>query len=245
LEKAGLIVQPITRSVTRMRTHIPGLAALALLSAFSAPVAAQKTPDLAPYLISDRGAEVALARSAAPANVSDSATVLVLTRTGYVEAARGTNGFTCFVARSFHGSFTDPAFWNSKVRAPHCMNSAASRSILPEMTKRAEWIMSGVSVAEIATRTKAAYASHEFPLPAADAMAYMLSPQQHLSDTNPHWMPHLMFYYDRSAPASAFGAGGFTAPIIDGSIGDPNSPVLTLLIPVRQWSNGTPALGHS
>lgn len=227
-----------------MRSHIPGLAALALLGAFAAPVAAQKTPDLAPYLIPDRGAEVALARSAAPVNVSASATVLVLTHTGFVQAARGTNGFTCFVARSFHGSLTDATFWSPKVRAPHCMNPAASRTILPEMMKRAEWIMAGVSVTEIATRTKAAYASHEFPMPAVGAMAYMLSPQQHLADTNPHWMPHLMFYYDRSAPASTFGAGGFTAPIIDGSVGDPNSPVLTLLIPVRQWSNGTPALGH-
>jgi hypothetical protein len=227
-----------------MRTHLLTAAVLAVLAATARPLAAQKSPDLAPYLIPDRGAEVALARTAAPANVSDSATVLVLTRTGFVEAAKGTNGFTCLVARSFNGSFSDPAFWSPKVRAPHCLNPAASRTVLLEMKKRDEWIMSGVSVTDIAARTKAAYASHEFPLPAAGAMAYMLSPKQYLSDTGPHWMPHLMFYYDRSAPASAFGAGGFKAPIIDGSIGDPNSPVLTILIPVRQWSDGTPALGH-
>jgi hypothetical protein len=75
----------------------------------------------------------------------------------------------------------------------------------------------------------------------------MLSPQQYLGDDDPHWMPHVMFYYDRSMPAAAWGAGGFTAPIIDGSVGDPHSPVVTLLIPVPRWSDGTPALptpGH-
>ena len=29
-------------------------------------------------------------------------------------------------------------------------------------------------------------------------MAYMLSPRQHLAETNPHWMPHLMVYFDKT-----------------------------------------------
>jgi hypothetical protein len=222
-----------------MLTILTGLALLAVR-----PVGAQQqTPDLAPYLMPDRAAEVALARSAGPANVSDSATVLVLTRSGFVEAARGSNGFTCVVIRSFGGAIGDPNFWNARVRAPHCLNPPASHTVLPEMMKRAEWIMAGVSTAEIATRTKRAYVAHEFPMPAVGAMAYMTSPKQHLADTNPHWMPHLMFYYDKSAPAANWGASGMTAPVIDGSIGDASSPILTLLIPVRQWSDGTPALG--
>lgn len=51
-----------------------------------------------------------------------------------------------------------------------------------------------------------------------------------------------MFYYDRdrSAPASAFGAGGFTAPIIDGSVGDPNSPVLTCSFPCANRQTARP-----
>ena len=227
-----------------MRTHIVSVATLALLAASALPVAAQKTPDLTPYLIPDRATEVALARTAAPANVSDAATVLVLTRTGYVEAAKGTSGFTCLVARSFHAPFSDPNFWNAKFRAPHCLNPAASRTVLPELTKRAEWIMAGMSVADVAARTKDAFASHALPAPAPGAMAYMMSPKQYLNDTEPHWMPHLMFYFDKSTPASAFGAAGFKAPIIDGSADDKDSPVHVILIPVRQWSDGTPALGH-
>jgi hypothetical protein len=219
------------------------LASIAAIASFlGGPVSAQQSPDLAPYLIADRAAEMALARTAAPKNVSDSARILVLTRTGYVETARGTNGFTCAVVRSFMGSLDDPGYWNSKVRAPHCFNPPAARTVLVEMLKRAEWVMAGVSKSEIATRTERAYASRQFPLPTAGAMAYMLSPEQYLVDADPHWMPHVMFYYDRSMPAAAWGAGGMSAPIIDGSVGAPNAPVLTLLIPVRQWSNGTSAM---
>jgi hypothetical protein len=219
----------------------PTLLLAALYLAGAAPVGSETIPDLAPYLIADRAAEVALARTAAPRPVSDSATVLAMTRSGFVEAARGTNGFTCLVVRSFGGGLDDPAFWNPRVRAPHCLNPPAVRTILPEILKRAEWVLAGVSRSEIAARTSRAYTAHEFPMPATGAMAYMLSPEQHLQDADPHWMPHLMFYYDRSLPAAAWGAGDMTAPIIDGSAGDTHSPVLTLFIPVRQWSDGTPA----
>ena len=54
--------------------------------------------------------------------MSDSATILVLEKSGYVEAARGTNGFTCLVMRSFTGSTADPTFWTPKVHAPTCFN---------------------------------------------------------------------------------------------------------------------------
>jgi len=216
------------------------LAALALLAV--EPVRAQQARELAPYLIRDRAAEVALARTAAPANVSDSATVLVLTRKGFVQAVPGTNGFTCLVLRSFANRVGAPNFWDLRVRAPHCLNAPAVRTVLPEMLKRAEWIMSGVSPAEIAARTRRAYASHEFPMPAAGAMAYMLSSRQYLVDS--HWLPHVMFYYDRSMPAADWGASGATNVVIDGSADDVNSPILTLIIPVRQWSDGKPALSH-
>lgn len=218
-----------------IRAMVP--AAIALLTV--GPISAQ-SPDLAPYLMGDRAAEVALARTAAPANVSDSATVLVLTRNGFVKAADGTNGFTCLVIRSFAKNIGAPDFWNPRIRAPHCLNAPAVRTVLPAMLKRAEWIMTGVSPAKIAARTRRAYTSHDFPMPAAGAMAFMLSPSQYLGDTGPHWLPHLMFYYDRSMPAAAWGAGGKTNTVIDGSDAA-DSPVLTLLIPVRRWSDGKAA----
>jgi hypothetical protein len=149
------------------------------------------------------------------------------------------------VIRSFNGSFDDPTFWSPKVHAPHCFNPLAARSVLAEMQQRAQWILSGVSKPEIEARTKRAYASHAFALPAAGAMAYMTSHDQYLADSDPHWMPHLMFYFDKSISPATFGAGGMTAPVINGSVGDPRSPVLTLLIPIRQWSDGTPAIASA
>ena len=223
-----------------MFTRTLSIVALALVAAHSA--SAQQSPDLTPYLIADRASEVAMARTGAPKGISDSASVLVLTRSGFVEAAHGTNGFTCLVFRSFLGSLDDPNFWGPKVRGPACFNPPGVRTVMPEIAKRAEWIMTGVSRSDIATRTKQAFASHEFPLPAAGAMTYMLSHEQVLAEQNPHWMPHLMFFYDKSMPSAAWGAGAMNSPIIDGSIGDPNSPVLVLLIPVRQWSDGTSAM---
>jgi hypothetical protein len=201
-------------------------------------LAAQKPRDITPYLIADRATEIALARTAAPSNVSGKATVLVLTPKGYVEGVHGTNGFTCAVLRSFAGDPADPQFWNPHTRAPLCFNPPASRTILPASLAKIGWALSGAPTADLSMRINKAYADKQFPAPAAGAMAYMLSPKQHLSDTNPHWMPHVMFFYDRSVNAAAFAAGDETAPIIGG---DPNAPVQIFLIPTRTWSDGSPA----
>lgn len=189
----------------------------------------------------DRAAEVALARSAAPPTVSDSATVLVLTPTGFVEAAHGSNGFTCLVIRSFSASENDLEYWNPRVRAPHCFNPAAVRTVLPMMLANVKWVLGGATPAEVAARTRKAYAAGEFSPPAPGSMVLMLSPQQYIVDANPHWLPHLMFYFDRSMPPSAWGVGSAAAPVIDGTANDPNSPVLVLMVPVRRWSDGTSA----
>jgi hypothetical protein len=209
-------------------------------AAFS--LGAQKVPDVTPYLDADRAAEVALARTAAPSNVSEKATILVLTPKGYIEAARGTNGFTCVVMRSFAAAPDDPDFWNPRVRAPHCFNPPAVRTVLPAMLAQIDWALAGATAAELNARIKQAYAAKRLTMPAAGAMAYMLSPKQRLSDADPHWMPHLMFYYDRALKATTFGAGGMTAPIIDASAGDPTGPMQVLYIPTRTWSDGTPAV---
>jgi hypothetical protein len=225
-----------------MRLRTLTIVALLPLSATSLRAQQAGVPDLAPYLIADRAEEIALARSAAPRNVSDSAVILVLEKTGYVQAVRGTNGFTCLVQRSFDSSTSDPGFWNAKVRAPVCFNPPAARTVLAPMLKRNAWVVGGVALAEVESRTQRAYASHTFPAPAAGAMAYMLSPRQHLVDADPHWMPHLMFYYDKAVSGAVFGAAGMASPIINASAGDPHAPVQTIFVPVRQWSDGSAAM---
>jgi hypothetical protein len=215
--------------------------ALALGASLATPAGAQ-TPDVAPYLIADRAAEVALARSAAPRAVSDSASVLVLTRTGFVEAAHGGNGFTCVVIRSFSGDETAPGFWNPRVRAPHCFNGPAARTVLASMRAQVEWLLSGSEPKAAGARFRRAYASGEFPPPEPGAMVYMLSPQQYLSDEAGRAGPHLMFYFDRSHTPSFWGANA-SGPVIDLTTADPPAPFLTLIVPVARWSDGTSA-GH-
>ncbi len=61
------------------------------------PVAAP----LEQYRSKDAAEEIALARSAAPPSISAKAEVLVLGEHGYQTAVKGTNGFVCFVQRSW------------------------------------------------------------------------------------------------------------------------------------------------
>jgi hypothetical protein len=56
------------------------------------------------YLMTDRGAEIALARSAAPESIARDAEVLVLGRHGFETAVKGKNGFVCIVGRSCNGT---------------------------------------------------------------------------------------------------------------------------------------------
>src|SRR5215472_9866225 len=61
-------------------------------------------PNMAPndqYLVTDQGAEIALARSGAPESISRDAEVLVLGRHGFEKAVKGKNGSVCIVARSW------------------------------------------------------------------------------------------------------------------------------------------------
>ena len=46
-----------------------------------------------------REERIKLAKSAAPPEISDHATVYVLDKTGYAKVQDGTNGFSCFVDR--------------------------------------------------------------------------------------------------------------------------------------------------
>src|SRR6266853_3888630 len=57
------------------------------------------------YLIPDRNAEIALARSAAPDSISHDAKVLVLGPHGYETAVEGKNGFVCVVERAWMAPF--------------------------------------------------------------------------------------------------------------------------------------------
>ena len=123
-------------------------------------------PSMAPldqYLIPDRNAEIALARSAAPESISRDAKILVLGRHGYETAAEGKNGFVCIVERAWMSPFKSAEFWNPKIRSPLCYNPQAVQSILPFDYKRTELALAGNSKAQILDWMKAATAKKELP----------------------------------------------------------------------------------
>ena len=160
-------------------------------------------PEMAPieqYRFARREDEIALARTAAPPSISADADVLVLGSHGYETAAKGTNGFVCFIERSWAADFADPEFWNPKLRAPNCFNPAAARTQLPRYLKRTEWVLAGATKEQIIERTKAAVASHSFKPLEAGAFSFMLSKHGYVSDVvaGP-WLPHVMFFIPHGA----------------------------------------------
>src|SRR6202011_6151957 len=157
-------------------------------------------PSMAPldqYLMPDRNAEIALARSAAPEAISRDANVLILGRHGYETAVQRKNGCVCVVERGWMGPFDgDDAinFWNPKIRGPVCFNPPAARSILPMTYKRTEMVLAGQSKAQIIDGIKA-FIKQKLPPLEAGAMSYMMSKEQYLTDDGRHnWIAHLMFY---------------------------------------------------
>jgi len=72
------------------------------------------------YLMADENSEIALARSGAPASISDGAEIMVLGRKGFTTAVKGTNGFMCLVERGWGAATDEAEFWNPKVRSPIC-----------------------------------------------------------------------------------------------------------------------------
>jgi hypothetical protein len=192
------------------------------------------------YLIADRDAEIALAKSAAPPALSRDAEVLVLGTDGYHTAIEGKNGFTCVVERGWMSPLESPDFWNPRLRGPICYNPAAVRSILPYTILRTKLILSGLSKAQMADKILAEVASSQLPPPEAGAMSYMMSKEQYLGDEGGHWHPHLMFHLPRTA-GSSWGANLPASPVIvNDSFREGPEPETIFMVPVDHWSDGTP-----
>lgn len=209
-------------------------------------------PKMAPvdqYLVADRKAEIALARSAAPESISRDATVLVLGRKGYETAVEGKNGFVCVVGRSWTGPFDWPEFWNPKIMAADCLNPQAARSIVPIFNLRAKMAMAGRSKAEMLQAVKTAYETKQLPDLESGAMDYMMSKSSYLTDEGDHNMPHLMFD-TLVKDGKDWGSGAEGSPVMSSPYWfmSPNQaseakglpPILVFLVGTGTWSDGTP-----
>jgi len=199
--------------------------------------AASPYPSMAPiaqYRM-DREAEIALARTAAPASISRDAEILVLGQKNLETAVKGKSGVVCAVGRAFGGPLNNPEFWNPKNRSPICYNPPAARSLLPYAMKQTGMALAGASKAQIAEAIRTAVAKRELGAPESGSMAYMMSKEAYLTDRGGHNLAHVMFELPRN--------GVFQD--------DPNffvswdpAPVIEFNVPVGQWSDGTAMAGQ-
>lgn len=196
-------------------------------------------PSMAPldqYLMTDRNAEVALARSAAPKAISDEAEVMILDREGYKTAVQGRNGFVCMVERSWAAGIDNPEFWNPKLHSPICFNPPAARSYLPIIIAKTKLVLAGKSKAQVFDAIEAALDKKELPVLENGTIGYMMSRDGHLSDRDGHWHPHLMVFVPLT-DAKDWGAGLPGSPIF-GAVEIPGRMSL-FLVPVPKWSDGS------
>lgn len=227
----------------RRRARCVAWLGLLLCTSWIQPARAQTAslPDskmaaLEAYLM-PRDAEIALARSAGPADISRDATIFVLERGGYEMAARGSNGFVCAVERSWMAGTDDPDFWNAKIRGPVCFNAAAARTQVPILLKRTELIMTSHSKEQMERGLDAAFAHKKLREPEPGSMSFMLSRQQDLG-RNGTWHPHLMFFVPLSDP-DAWAANLKGSPVMGAK--DAPDRLTIFFVPVTRWSDGTAA----
>jgi len=81
----------------------------------------------------------------------------------------------------------------------------------------------------------AAIAKKELPPMESGAMCYMMSKQGYAGDSNPHWPPHLMFFYSETDPRNVGSeSAGFSCPGCERHRGD----LTTFVVAVQRWSDG-------
>ena len=224
-------------------------AVLALIVASQAVARDHMTPypRMAPtsqYLMADRDAEIALARSAAPSSISGDATILVLTPHGYETATEGKNGFTCLVERSWMSPFDSPQFWNPRLRGPICYNPPAVRSVLPFRFYRTKLVLAGISKDQMLKDVRSACARKALPVPEPGSMSYMMSKQAYLGDTVKNWHSHLMFHAPKTDAAN-WGANLPGSPVLlNDDFTEVPEPETIFMVTVSHWSDGTAAEKH-
>lgn len=164
---------------------------------FSIPARAQETASAGTmYVTMPEAEEIALARSAAPAEVSADADIWVVRDGSYQLAHRGTNGNACVVSRS--AGMTEAFLEDSKRHlAPICFDEEGARTILRIEQRRLELRLRGETGPEIEATIAAELGSGKLPTPSRTVLSYMMSSGQRLYHSgrfHENWKPHLMIY---------------------------------------------------
>jgi hypothetical protein len=188
---------------------------------------------LSEYLM-PREAEMALAQSAAPTNISGRATIKALTTTGFQVVREGDNGFVCLVMRGWAAPTFTPAaqrdfVYDATLRAPICFDPPATRMVLPFYELKHTLGMGGKTPDQIADGIQAAFARGQLPRRDAVSFGYMWSADQQLGPGVGHWHPHMMVfapYYDNPMlGGNEVGVG----PVVNDDAG---TPFTVVVIPV-------------
>ncbi len=215
---------------------LPFLTVLLAASLDTAAARAQmnKYPPIDKYLM-PRDAEIALAKSAAPASLADHATIKVLTRSGYVVAREGDNGAVCMVMRGFSAPTYTPAqfrdlVYDPTVHAPICFTAPAARTAMPYYELRTRLAMEGKTPDQIAESLQSAYVRGELPRRDGVTFAYMWSAHQHLGPGIGAWHPHMMVFAPYTEN-SMVGGNEFGSPLPQVS-DDAGTPFTVVVVPV-------------
>lgn len=197
--------------------------ALTLITFASATSSAQSRAGNRPAMA--RETEIALARSAAPGDISAKARVWVWNGSVYVVADSGSSNVNCFVSRQ----------WVPSVE-PHCMDEEGSATILPILMRKVELYAQGKTDPEVEREISSRIQSGAFKLPRRPAVTYMMSGAQDLVSGNGTavgaWQPHLMIYYPNWTGQQA-GLAGFVADV--GFIENPGTPLAAMVIPLKTF----------
>lgn len=131
--------------------------------------------------------EVALAESAAPEAISKNANIFVLKRGGFVRHRTGSNGFTCFVARTVPAEL-EPICYQDVEGAHMLVDREFAEQKLRE---------GGLTESQVNAEIGASYRRGELRPPQNFGLAYMLSPCNRIVKSDGKIgiePPHLMFY---------------------------------------------------
>jgi hypothetical protein len=131
--------------------------------------------------------QIQLAMSAAPSEISQHATILVLAPSGYMTARIGTNGFTCLVERQY-----------LETLEPSCYDAEGSATTVQARIHLEQLRAAKIPEEEIERTINDQYKAGIFKAPSKPGLVYMLSPHNKVYNdrTNKivHAPPHLMFY---------------------------------------------------
>ncbi len=162
-----------------MKPKLCSLTALLVLA--SASVTADEVPTLS------RTCEEALARSALPQTMRETASVFVYSGTTFVEAVSGSGPFTCIVGRN-----------HARSVVPQCMDREGRDKILPTIIQNSAMALAGKTTKEIDAARQADLNAGKLQAPMRAGVSYMASDYNHIyfeeGDQIQKIPPHLMFY---------------------------------------------------